>query len=199
MEEHALLVVHPALHLVGVDHHGGHAADQGDALVQQVLQAEVLGVVVVGVHPQHTALHLVHDVGRGRVHGVHKAVGQGAVLGQDLAEAVQLGLVGQAAEQQQPDHFFKDEAVVAVGLLHDLGDVDAPVDQPARDRDDMAFLILAVAHNVADVGQAGQHAGAVRVAQAPLDAQPLAGLGVDVVVGQILLTEGLHGFVLVGS
>ena len=130
MEEHTLLVVEPALHLVGVDHHGGHTADQGDALVQQVLQAQVLRVLVVGVHAQHTALHLVHDVGRGCVHGVHEAVGQGPVLGQDVAERVQLRLGGQAAEQQQPDHFFKDEAVVAVGFVHDLIDVHPAVDQP---------------------------------------------------------------------
>ena len=128
-----------------------------------------------------------------------KPSGRGAVLGQDLAEALELGLVGQAAEQKQPDDFLKHKAVVAVGFFHDLVDVDAAVDQTARDRDDVAFLVLAVAHDVADIGQAGQHAGAVRVAQAPLDAQPLAGLRVDVVVGQILLTEGLHGFVLGGS
>ena len=57
----------------------------------------------------------------------------------------------------------------------------------------MALLVLLVTHNVADIGQACQHAGAVRVAQTALDAQPLAGLGVDVVVRHVLLAQGAHG------
>ena len=36
--------------------------------------------VVVGVQAQRAALQLVHDIGRGRVHGVHKAVRQCAGL-----------------------------------------------------------------------------------------------------------------------
>ena len=153
---------------------------------------------MVGMPPIRT-MHLVHDVGRGGVHGVHKALGQVPVFGQDLPEVFQLLFVGQAAEQQQPDHFLKHKAVVAVGLIHDLIDVDAAVNQPAGNRDDMAFLVFAVAHNVTDIGQARQDAGAIRVSQAALDAQPLAGLGVNIVVGQILLAEGLHGFMLFGS
>ena len=193
VEEHTLFIVVAALHLVSVHHHGGHTGDQVDALVQDVLKAQILSAVVVGVQAQHAALQLVHDIGRGGVHGVHEAVRQGAGLCQDLAEIVQLLPGGQAAEQQQPDHFLKHEAVVAVSLVHDLVDVDAPVDQLAGGGDHMAFLILFVAHNVTDVGQAGQHAGAIRVAQAALDPQPLAGLRVDVVVCDVLLAQGTHG------
>ena len=193
MEEHALLIIIAALHLVSVHHHGGHAGDQVDALVQNVLQAQVFRVLIVGVQAQHTALQLVHHVGRRGVHGVHEAFRQGAVLGQDIAEIVQLFPGGQAAEQQQPDHFLKDETVVAVGLVHDLVDGHAAVDQLAGDGDDVALLVLLVTHNVADIGQACQHAGAVRIAQAALDAQPFAGLGVDVVVRHVLLAQGAHG------
>ena len=56
----------------------------------------------------------------------------------------------------------------------------------------MAFLILFIAHNVADVGQAGQHTGAIRVAQAALDPQTFARLRIDVVVGNIFLTQSPH-------
>ena len=192
MEEHTLLVVVAALHLVGVHHHGGHAGDQVDALVQDIFQAQVLGVLVVGIQAQHTTLQLIHNVGGGGIHGIHKALRQSAMLGQDLAEIIQLLPGRQTAEQQQPDHFLKHETVVAVGLLHDLVDVDAAVDQLARGGDHMSFLILFVAHNVTHVGQAGQHAGAVRVAQTALDAQTLTGLGVDVVVGNVLLAQGPH-------
>ena len=192
MEEHALLIVIAALHLVGVDHHGGHACNEVDALVQDVLQAQVLGVLIVGIQTQHTTLQLVHHVGRRRVHGVHEAIGQCAVLGQQRTEIVQLGLGGQTAEQQQPDDLLKDEAVVAVGFFHDLLDVDTAVDQLAGDGDDMPLLVLFVADDVAHVGQACQHTGAIRIAQAALDPQPLTGLRVDVVVGNVLFAECLH-------
>ncbi len=95
VEEHALLVVVAALHLVSVHHHGGHAGDQVDALVQDILQTQVLGVLIVGVQAQHATLQLIHNVGRGGIHGVHKALRQGAVLCQDLTEIVQLLLGGQ--------------------------------------------------------------------------------------------------------
>ena len=157
------------------------------------LEELILGAVVVGVQAQHAALQLVHNIGRGGVHGVHKTVRQGAGFCQDLAEIVQLLPGGQATEQKQPDHFLKHEAVVAVSLVHDLVDVDAPVDQLAGGGDHMTLLILFVAHNVTDVGQTGQHAGAIRVAQAALDPQPLAGLRVDVVVCDVLLAQGTHG------
>ena len=150
-------------------------------------------MLIVGIQAQHTALHLVHHVGRRRVHGVHEAIGQCAVLGQQRTEIVQLGLGGQTAEQQQPDDLLKDEAVVAVGFFHDLLDVDTAVDQLAGDGDDMPLLVLFVADDVAHVGQACQHTGAIRIAQAALDPQPLAGLRVDVVVCDVLLAQGTHG------
>src|SRR5699024_2499347 len=37
------------------------------------------------------------------------------------------------------------------------------------------------------------------VAQSPFDPQPLTGLGVDVVIGQVLLTEPFHGLVVMVS
>ena len=39
VEEHALFIVVATLHLVSVHHHGGHAGNQVDALVQDVLKA----------------------------------------------------------------------------------------------------------------------------------------------------------------
>ena len=131
------------------------SSEYGSALVQDVFQAQVLGVLVVGVQAQHATLQLIHNVGGGGIHGIHKALRQSAMLGQDLAEIVQLFLGGQTAEQQQPDHFLKHEAVVAISFLHDLVDVDAAVDQLAGGGDHMSFLILFVAHNVTHVGQAG--------------------------------------------
>ena len=65
-----------ALHLVSVHHHGGHAGDQIDALAQDVLQTQILGVLIVRVKAQHAALQLIHDIGRGerrrRIAGVEQ-------------------------------------------------------------------------------------------------------------------------------
>ena len=77
--------------------------------------------------------------------------------------------------------------------VHDLIDVHAAVDQTTRNGNDMPLLILFVAHNVTDIGQACQHTGAIRVAQAALDTETLTRLRVDVVVCQILFTQRPHG------
>ena len=78
---------------------------------------------------------------------------------------------------------------------------------PPSDRDSETFLIadqgdgavvsvprrvLFIADDVTNVGQACQHTGAIRIAQAALDPQPLTGLRVDVVVGNVLFAECLH-------
>lgn len=84
VEEHTLLVIIAALHLISVHHHGGHTGNQIDALVQDILQRQILGMLVIGIQAQHAPLHLVHNIGRRSIHGIHKAIGQGAVLCQQL-------------------------------------------------------------------------------------------------------------------
>ena len=149
-------------------------------------------MLVVAVHGQHAAGHLVHDVGRGRVedHIVGKAAGQLAVAFQQLAEACRLLGRGQAAEQKQPDDLLKHEAVVRVGFGGEGVDVDAAVDQAAGDRLHRAVGLFFVADNVGHVGDARQHAGAVGVAQAALDAEAVSLVRVQVgVVGEIFAAE----------
>ena len=89
---------------------------------------------------------------------------------QQLAELGVLLLRGQGAEQQQPDDLLKHEAVMGVGLGGQRVNVDAAVDQAARNGHDGAVLLLVIADNVGNVRDAGQHAGAVQIAQAALDA-----------------------------
>ena len=69
------------------------------------------------------------------------------------------------AENQQPGHLLKAEAVLRVAAPDDVLNVDAPVGQLALVRD---FVAVGdeVAVYVAHVGQPGHHAGAVGVAQA---------------------------------
>ena len=89
---------------------------------------------------------------------------------QQLAELGVLLLRGQGAEQQQPDDLLKHEAVMGVGLGGQRVNVDAAVDQAARNGHDGAVLLLIIADNVGNIRDAGQHAGAVQIAQAALDA-----------------------------
>ena len=192
MKVHAGPVVHPALDLVGVDHHGGQLGDEVDALPQDVGQAGILGVLVVAVHGQHAAGHLVHQVGGGGVedHVVRKAPGQFPVMFQQLAELGVLLPVGQRTEEQQPHHLLKEETVVVVRLGGQGIDVDAAVDQPAGNGHNGAVRRFVVADNAGHIGDAGQHAGTVQVAQTALDAHLVRQFGVQVrVVLHVLVAK----------
>ena len=194
VEVHAGPVIDAALDLVGVDHHRGQLGDQVDALAQDVGQAVVLGVLVVAVHGQHASRHLVHQVRRRRVqdHVVGKALRQLAVVLQQLAELSVLLLRGQGAEQQQPDDLLKHEAVMGVGLGGQRVNVDAAVDQTARNGHDGAVLLLVIADNAGHVRDAGQHTGAVQIAQTALDAHLVCQMRVKGgVMFQIFVAEQL--------
>ena len=111
---------------------------------------------------------------------------------QQLAELGVLLLRGQGAEQQQPDDLLKHEAVMGVGLGGQRVNVDAAVDQAARNGHDGAVLLLVIADNVGNVRDAGQHAGAVQIAQAALDAHLIRQMRVKGgVVFQIFVAEQL--------
>ena len=111
---------------------------------------------------------------------------------QQLAELGVLLLRGQGAEQQQPDDLLKHEAVMGVGLGGQRVNVDAAVDQAARNGHDGAVLLLVIADNVGNVRDAGQHAGAVQIAQAALDAHLIRQMRVKGgVVLQIFVAEQL--------
>ena len=111
---------------------------------------------------------------------------------QQLAELGVLLLRGQGAEQQQPDDLLKHEAVMGVGLGGQRVNVDAAVDQAARNGHDGAVLPLIIADNVGNVRDAGQHAGAVQIAQAALDAHLIRQMRVKGgVVFQIFVAEQL--------
>ena len=111
---------------------------------------------------------------------------------QQLAELGVLLLRGQGAEQQQPDDLLKHETVMGVGLGGQRVNVDAAVDQAARNGHDGAVLLLVIADNVGNVRDAGQHAGAVQIAQAALDAHLIRQMRVKGgVVFQIFVAEQL--------
>ena len=197
MEVHAFVVIHTALELVGVHHHGGQLGNQVDALGQDVGQAQIIGVLVIAVHRKHAARHLIHNVGGGRVHDhvVRKALGQFAVLINQLAEPGILFLGGQCAKQQQPHHFLKHEAVVLVGFGGQSVNINAAVNQAARNGADGAFGQLFVTNNAGNIGNARQNTGAVRVAQTALNAKAVRNVGVKMlVVRNILIAQKFNIF-----
>ena len=194
VEEHALLVKVPALDLVGVGHDGGHPGDEGDALAHVVLQRLVVRVVVVGVEGQHRPGQLVHNVLTGGLddHVLGEVLGQLPVVVEELAHPVELPPVGELAEDQQPGHLLKAEAVLGLAPGHDVLDVDAPVGEPPL-VGDLVPVGDEVAVDVAHMGQPGHDAGAVVVAQAPLHPVALVFLFGDHVVLPVLLAQLLDG------
>ena len=82
---------------------------------------------------------------------------------------------------------------MVVGLGGQRVDVDAAVHQPPRNGHDGAVLGAVIADDAGHVGDARQHAGAVGVAQPPLDPQPVGQPGVQVgVVLQVFMAEQFH-------
>ena len=154
--------------LIAVDAEHGEQGDELDALAHHIGQGDVVGPVVVGGQVEHAAGQGVHNVVAGGLEDdiPHKVIGQGAVVGQLLGEAVQLLLGGQLAQQQQVGGLLKAEAALLQGAGHQILHIYAPVVQLA-----LAGQLLAVYHllgnNIGDLGEAGKHALAVQVTQAP--------------------------------
>src|SRR5699024_8576996 len=91
-----------------------------------------------------------------------KVVGQVVEAPETLEELLKLALTGKIPEQKQEAGFLKSVRGKTLGL-DQVSDADAPVDQVAGNGFLLAFLVVAVAHNIAYPGQAHGYAGAVLV------------------------------------
>ena len=96
-------------------------------------------------------------------------------------EALQLRPGGQGAHEQQVGRLLKAEAALPHKAVDKGLHVDAPVDQLAGGGHPLPVLDI-VAHDAADLGHPGHDAGAVRVAQTPLDLVALIVRRVDLVM-----------------
>ena len=106
--------------------------------------------------------------------------GHGAAGTQHLAELLQFFLSGQLAEQQQVAGFFKGEAA-APAPVDEVFDIVAAVEQLAVCRT-LDPVHIGKCADIRNVGQTGQHALAVFIAQAGLDAELLIQVFADLIV-----------------
>ena len=188
MDEQALARQAVPPRLIGVDGQHRHVGGELEALTQHVLQADVVGLVVVAEQRQDGPLHGVHQVSGGRLHNnvPEEVGGQGPVGCQLHAEVLELLRRGQFAEQQQIGRLLKGEPAPLGGALDDLPAVDAAVVQDTVGRRDV-LTVGGVGDHVVGLdfrhaGQAGQNAPSILVTQAPLYIVFLVETGVDEVL-----------------
>ena len=168
---HTFAVILHALDLIGVAGKQGHLRHDLQALAQDVVKADVVGLVIKGIQHEDAARELVHHIHGSVFHQnvLNEIRRELTRIAQRLLEQVQLVGGGQRAEDQKIGDLFKAEAVLFFASVNDLADVDAAVFQNAVLRDTFAVVDIVTFH-AADLGQSGHDAGAVRVAQTALDA-----------------------------
>ena len=169
VDVHAAAALIIMVGVVAVDGQHREDADELDALLQLGLQIGLADVVIVAGQGQHTAGQRVHQVAAGGFHDdvPHKVGGQVAAFDQAVLEGVQLGFVGQVADEEQVSSFLKGIAFAAQApdeVIH----VVAAVPEFAVAGHFFAVLFLK-GIDAGDVGNACQHALAVLVAQAALN------------------------------
>ena len=155
----------------GVRRDEREARDEADGLPQNVVQRGIVRTVVIGIEGEDAAGQLVHDVAAGGLedHVLGEPGWHGACAGHDVVEALLLRLRGQRAEQQQiRDLLIAERAAFPMGLDNIL-DADAAVIELAGHGNAFAVHHIIALH-AADLADADEHARAVRVAQAALDA-----------------------------
>ena len=200
VHNHAFPVKVAALYLVCGSHDHRQLGNQADGGAQLVFDAPAFALRVIGVQRQHGPGHFVHDVVGGRLedHIHHEIIRQGPAGGQVPGKGIQLLPVGQLPQQQQIDGFLKAEAVFLLRVGNQVVDLIPPVDELSGDGVDFP-LVDHIAVYVADLGDAGNDAGAVAAPQPPLYMEPVVQLGLNPGAGDQLVAQGLeihHIFIL---
>ena len=187
VEVEGLVVVVVPLGREGVGHDHRYAGNELHRLPELVGQGHVIGPPVIGIEGQHRAGQLIHHIGAGGLedHVLGEHGRQGPVGGEQSLEGGELGPGGQGAEEKQVGGLLKAEAALTDKAVDQLLHVDTTVHQLAGGGNPLAVLDV-IAHDVADLGHPGHDAGAVGVAQAPLDAVALIKGRVDLVMLLVL-------------
>ena len=183
MDVHALVVDVVVVGVVAVHRQHREHADEEDALADDVVEAVVQRLLVVGRQGEDAPGDGVHDVLAGRHHDdvPDEGVGQPPLLGQVVLELLQLLRVGERPEQQEVGALLEAEALVEEAL-GEIADVVAAVLEPAlAGHLDPVDLVGPV--DLGHGGQSDHDAVAFGVAQALLDIVLLVEVGGEAVRG----------------
>ena len=166
------------------------AGDQADALAHNVLGRNIVRIFIIRIKSKGRTRQLVHDIAAGRAHDhilgeVHREVTR---ISHGGGKAVELFAVRQRTGEQQIADLLEAEAVFRVIGIDEVVNIDTAIGQTALDRHALAF-VKQIAVNVAETGDTGEHAGAVRVAQTALDAVTHENIAADVVERLDLFAE----------
>ena len=180
MHDHRPVMVAGALRVVGEHHDARQAGNERDGGFDLVLERARFRVGVGRVQQQNRALEHVHDVRRRLVHdhGRREAVRQLAVVVKRADEVAQLVFGGQLPHEQQVGNLLECEPAVQRSLPQEVFDVVAAEREHAFVRTLVAFGKNVAVH-VRNVGDAGDDAGTVRVAQPALHSVVLVERRVD--------------------
>ena len=156
--------------LIRVHREQGEQRYELEALSEHVVDAQVHDVVIVRSEGQHGLGERVHEVlARSLEDNVaHEVLGQHARVGQKLHKVVKLILSGELREQQQIHYLFKTVASVGDTAADDVDHVDPAIKELAVGGDGLSVHDLVLAY-LADVGESGENALAVEVAQTDVD------------------------------
>ena len=180
---HGVAVKIAPLGLIRMRNNHRKLGNQAHGLAHKVFERGIVRVGVVAIQGQRRACQLVHQVSAGRAHDhvLGEVVGQLACNADGLPEIVELLCSGQFAGEQQERGFAISEAVFGFETVQQVVDINPAIGQAALDWFALA-LVYQVAVYIAQAGDAGEHAGAVRIPQAALDAVAAEQLGTDVVI-----------------
>ena len=167
---HAAAALVVIVGVIGIHRQHRKDRNQHQALPQHVGQADIIRVAVVGCQREHTARQAVHHVaGRCFHDDIAGEIGrQRAALCQQRLEVAQPLCIRQLAEQEQVRSFLVALAAVPNKALHQILNANAAIVQLALTGHDFAAYLLA-RDNVRNVGQTGQYALSIDVAQTTLD------------------------------
>ena len=154
-----LIVVVCVIRIHRQEREGG---DQLQALAHHIVDADIVGVVIIGVQRQHTARQRVHHIAAGRFENdvTHEVGGKRAVVCKRLAKTLQFVFVREFAAQKQIGDLFKTGMRIVHESIHDLLYVDAAVEQLAVAGDEFTVHFF-VGLDFRDLRQSGQHAASL--------------------------------------
>lgn len=131
MDKEALAIVVIIVGVIAVNGQQGEGGDQLQALAQDVVDADIVCIVVIGVKRQDAARQRIHHIGARRLQDdiAHKARRKRAVARKQLGKLIELLPIRQIAEQQEVNGFFKAKALFFQKSGYNILNIHAAVEE----------------------------------------------------------------------